>query len=91
VSSFSFFTLAFDILLSFIIVSRCQENESHVATYLYGQKPTTDRPNTFICDGNVPRELVSKAPRLALKFSAGDRIAGPLVGFKATFHFVMGE
>lgn len=70
---------------------RCKEGSAYVATYLYGQKATTSRPDHFLCDLELPKMLTSHDPRLTLKYTTNSVQPGAMVGFKAKYQFTMGE
>lgn len=59
--------------------------------YLYGQKPTADRPDAFLCEHYLPPNLMSSNPRLALRYTTNNITNSVAVGFKAKYQFLMGK
>ncbi|XP_067947352.1 zinc metalloproteinase nas-39-like [Watersipora subatra] len=68
---------------------RCSQGNVFISTYIYGQIATTDRPDRHICNSNLPATLVSKDPRLTLKYTTRNIQPGSIIRFKATFRFII--
>ncbi|XP_067945830.1 suppressor of lurcher protein 1-like isoform X2 [Watersipora subatra] len=65
---------------------RCGKENSYISAYLEGQS-SSQEPDDYICSDNIPENIISRDPRLIIKYTTHDNTLSQAIGFQAQFRF----